>query len=959
MSNTESCLDENALAAFSEGRLDAEALARVERHLDVCGTCAEIAATLLRGAAVATALPMDADLSVPTLDDVPRLDAGASHGPASTLARGTMLGRYLILGELGAGGMGAVYCAYDPELDRKVAVKLIAPGLPAHAANELRSRLLGEARTMARLNHPNLVAVYDVGRSADRLFVAMELVDGQTLAQWLTSEPRAWPDVLHAFMAAGRALAVAHAEGIVHRDFKPDNVFVGRDGRVRVGDFGLARSGEGTPESQPRATLTPIPLLGSRTQTGAFVGTPRFAAPEQRSGAAVDARADQYSFCVSLYWGLFGAWPFADDTQLHPAGPAQGGKRRAPIWLWRLLARGLARDPSARFPSMEALLRAIESAQRHRRVGARLATAALVLAAAVGVAWWSWPTQEAPCLGVERSMDAAWNDPRKANVRRRFLGSKKPFAEDAFARVDVGLSAQTQAIAHMRREACEATRVRREQSDELYDLRMRCLAQRSDELDALVSLLERADASLVARAPVAARSLRDVASCADSAALRTGSPSVLTAEKRAQVDALRGRIARVEPMRHAGQYREGAALATQILEEANATGLRSIQAEAYALHGRYRRLLGEVAASEAAWRESAYAAQSARSPRLLTAALAEYAYGLSSTSVPRARQVLRHARAALEAVGEAPELEALIAGYEGEIELDSGDRRAAITLLRAAVQKRVAAYGADHPAVATAHANLGVALQRSEDYDDAIAAHRTALAIQLNAFGAHHPIVGHTHFNLASALAEARRHAEAEPLAARGYDVLMAALGPSHPLIASARNVQSIVASGLRRFAEATRFSADAVAMGEKTRDPKDLMLALYYRAQGDAELGAGRYPQARAAFERARTLDLARDGDGWSAATSTVGLGRVAFSRGHHGEAARLLRDGQKGLEKHGLPSAGASAQFLLAQVLWSDPSARSAAREAATQALAKLGPNHEEAKEVRAWLAAHEVPR
>src|SRR5450432_4380055 len=178
----------------------------------------------------------------------------ADHGQA-TLARGATIGRYVVLGLVGRGGMGEVYAAYDPELDRKVAVKLlrVKPGNGVSLA-EGRQRTLREAQAIARLSHPNVVIVFDVGTFEDQVFIAMEFVDGNTVTYWLQSQLRSWQDILKVFMAAGRGLTAAHDKGLVHRDFKPDNVMVGRDGQVRVMDFGLARQMDkpGIKEHRPR-----------------------------------------------------------------------------------------------------------------------------------------------------------------------------------------------------------------------------------------------------------------------------------------------------------------------------------------------------------------------------------------------------------------------------------------------------------------------------------------------------------------------------------------------------------------------------------------------------------------------------------------------------------------------------------------------------------------------------------
>ncbi len=315
------------------------------------------------------------------------------------LERGQTINRFVVLGLVGRGGMGEVYAAYDPELDRKVAIKL----LRTRDAVEAKSRLLREAQAIAKLQHPNVVVVYDVGTHGDYVFIAMEFVEGKTANAWLHAGHRTRREILDTYLAAGRGLAAAHAAGMVHRDFKPDNVMVTQDGQVRVMDFGLARnvtdqereaersapSAEAVAEAaraldaqaefDPDATMnlgqskpgvaqaqSNTYLSMKLTQTGAMLGTPAYMAPEQFAGRRTDERTDQFSFCVALYEALYDQRPFAGETfhalmasvkagDVRPAQP----KASVPGWMRRALLRGLMADPDKRHPSMVALLSAL------------------------------------------------------------------------------------------------------------------------------------------------------------------------------------------------------------------------------------------------------------------------------------------------------------------------------------------------------------------------------------------------------------------------------------------------------------------------------------------------------------------------------------------------------------------------------------------------------------------------
>lgn len=365
------CLDDNTVVEFLDGALSMEAREQVEGHVADCDTCRRLIAEIGRAAsvvAIASDTPEPVDLAMS-----PTAPAGGDAHVA--LSPGQTVGRFVVLGRIGSGGMGVVFAAYDPKLDRKVALKLLRnpddERIPPHDA---QMRLRREAQAIAQLSHPNVIQVYDVGTYQSEVYIAMEFVDGQTLTRWLRKWERPWKDILDKFLQAGRALAAAHQGGLMHRDFKPDNVLVGKDERVRVMDFGLARSLFFDGDSVSRALdVVSIPISDSGnvlgqplTKTGTVLGTPRFMAPEQFAGQDTDARSDQFSFCVALYESLYGYHPFPDNnaaglvkspqhTQVRPPPD----DTRVPGWLHATIVRGLAADPMRRWASMSALLRAL------------------------------------------------------------------------------------------------------------------------------------------------------------------------------------------------------------------------------------------------------------------------------------------------------------------------------------------------------------------------------------------------------------------------------------------------------------------------------------------------------------------------------------------------------------------------------------------------------------------------
>jgi WD40 repeat protein len=289
------------------------------------------------------------------------------------------IGRFTVVRKLGVGGMGIVYMAYDEQLDRRVAVKL----LRSSTSPEAGLRFEREAQAMARLSHPNVVAVHEVGTHEGETFVAMEFVDGQDLRAWMSAEPRPWSAIVAAFRQAGEGLVAAHEAGVIHRDFKPDNVLGGNDGRVRVGDFGLAHGfGQALelPDSVPEDSQRRLEI--ELTRTGALMGTPAYMPPEQYAGRRTDARGDQFSFCVALWEALYGQRPFVGRTLLELSTVISLGRiepppadSEVPGWLRVILLRGLACDAQDRWPSMRALLDAIgdDPRVRQRRIVTRVA----------------------------------------------------------------------------------------------------------------------------------------------------------------------------------------------------------------------------------------------------------------------------------------------------------------------------------------------------------------------------------------------------------------------------------------------------------------------------------------------------------------------------------------------------------------------------------------------------------
>jgi serine/threonine protein kinase len=374
------CLSEDTFQLLVRGELSVVESRTVQEHLDGCITCREVLGTLMRASLIGEVGRAGTSTDGRSI--------GVDLPEAAAFAPGTTVGRYVVLELLGVGGMGVVLLARDPELDRQVALKLIRPAAFAEHGDALRERLRREARAMARLSHPNVVTVYDVGQFGDEvIFVAMEYVRGRNVRQWLKAGPRTWREVLDVFVRAGRGLAAAHAAGLVHRDFKPDNVLVADDGSVRVADFGLARIESVLAEPLPGAEAHHLVRAhATTTASSVFMGTPAYMAPEVFASGRADARSDQFSFCVSLYEALYGQRPFAiarPGSALEIRDPPRG--TTVPAWVRRPLLQGMRARPEARNASMEALLGDLSrDPGRHRKwlapaVLSLLAVAALIV----------------------------------------------------------------------------------------------------------------------------------------------------------------------------------------------------------------------------------------------------------------------------------------------------------------------------------------------------------------------------------------------------------------------------------------------------------------------------------------------------------------------------------------------------------------------------------------------------
>ncbi len=432
------CLADDLVLEFVQGQLAGEPLRHVEHHLTSCADCRTIVAET---SALASSSPPDLESGFPSLTT--RREGHLAWSRAARIAPlppGTQVGRYQIRELIGAGGIGFVYAAHDPELHRSVALKVLrSSAMPLGPAGDQRARLLREARAMAQLSHPNVVTVYDAGTYQDRVFLAMELVDGTTLRHWLESEARGLEEILAVFRAAGEGLLAAHRIGLVHRDFKPENVLVGKDGRVRVTDFGLARPANDEGTGQHRALGAARSWIATVTGTGILGGTPAYMAPEQFAGEAADPRSDQFGFSVALYEAVAGRRPYDGDSVEEIADAIVGGRLRPlraavplPPRVKSAIERGLSLRRDDRFATMESLLAELAMGpaarvSRRRRVG-RIAVAGLAASGvAIAVLWLQW----APSSRGDVASGARKEIPASLPPARSVAADPRPLASSA------------------------------------------------------------------------------------------------------------------------------------------------------------------------------------------------------------------------------------------------------------------------------------------------------------------------------------------------------------------------------------------------------------------------------------------------------------------------------------------------------------------------------------------------
>ncbi|EDM75609.1 serine/threonine kinase family protein [Plesiocystis pacifica SIR-1] len=830
----------------------------------------------------------------------------------STLTRlepGAPIGRYVVLGRIGVGGMGVVYAAYDAELDRRIAVKLMLSPRRGRGSQGA-ARLLREAQAMARLSHPNVITVHDVGTHQNGVFVAMEYIEGGTLRDWMDAAPTVpsaasmsdaagaearrahpWPEVLARFLPAGRGLAAAHGAQLIHRDFKPANVLLGRaspapapseeqtrrerastlgapGAPIRVADFGLARQADAPadPDEEPPSSdgmttvetvdrSTPMHLLratsqardpsrartdepetldddsldldpelrmllnrGSRageslglsarlTKTGARMGTPAYMSPEQYAGDEVDARADQFAFCVALYEALYGQRPYAGDN-LHAlmfaihhgelAEPPRGSD--VPSSIRQAVVRGLALDPEQRWPSMDALLQELShDPQIHRRRVALGLGLALAFVGAVALAFASGSAREqAPrCVDSARAFAGTFEAEQRAAIEARAEALGDRWTATTLRNLLPALDAWGEDWQAAWVDACAATHLRHEQSAELLDRRMLCLERRRRRFAGFVEGLARADEDHIEDASKLLDAVGDVDDCADLDALEALVPLPADPERRAAIEAIQTKLDRAEAMTYDGDFKRAESILDALEPQVEALDWRPLGMELHWVRGRVP--FEDDAAREAKLRQAladAIAINDARNAARIGTTLASLLKD-GGERFDEALDILALVEAFADRLGGDG---IILGGVEIErsnIYAHNGEYELSLAAAEKALAIRAPIYPADNVRIGDCHFTIALAYYRLGRFDEASREFGRARAVWADKIGPDHPRTRSALTTEGALALQLNRFDEAKPLLEESLDSTLRVFGPDHVKTSSARANLAVLYSSM------------------------------------------------------------------------------------------------------------------------------------------------------------------
>jgi serine/threonine protein kinase/tetratricopeptide (TPR) repeat protein len=864
-------------------------------------------------------------------------DESDARSEAPELPRGSTVGRYSVLGRLAESGADVVYAAFDPDTQKKVAIKLVRVTETEADADEdaARQRMLEEAEALAGLSHPCIAEVYEVGTIDRWIYLVMEFLDGIDLRKWIEArdDPFPWREVLRVFREAGRGLVAAHKAGIVHRDFQPSSVLLCKGGRICVLDFGLGR--EEAPEESDDLDVSElkhsfpgdVPTQGDRpatiTRTGQTLGTPWYMAPEVHITHRSDAKSDQFSFCVALYEALYGERPFqatrpiafAMEAVRHNVRPVPSGSS-VPGWLRAVVLRGLHPRPDERWPSMEALLRELaRDPVASRKRWALGGVALVVIAAGAFVLARQVEEERRSCTPDEALLVGVWDPDRRAELEAAVTGTGRPWAAETWSTLEDGIDRWTAHWLELSEAACVATRIRGDATEELYDLRVSCLERQLGQIEALGHLLERADPATVDGAYGLVTELVSPKTCTFTDDL-TARPAIAEAVAD-RVEAAQRDLDQAEAMRRDGRHDQAASHAESLVRAIEPLGHAPLHVDALLLLGRAQLHRGELQAAEDALAASATAAARAGLDRQVVEAFTDLATVIAARGRPA-------------------EAERFAALAEAIVDRRQYDRlRPAL----AATLGDVAA-AAHRPADALSHYYRAAELETHRD--DTHPLRRAPLfrkiGRMLSARADHATAIGHFREALAT---------------------LQEALGPRHPALADVLEELAEAQRGAGEIEDALATLNRALEVREPVARPIDQGRALVRIAE--IEAAAGKLTEAREHFGQAeRVLEPVGAAAEGVLARALVGHGNLLLDEGKAGDAIEPLRRAVALHETAGEPADLADARFTLARALWVEPklhrSALELAREA-RRAYAAIGMSRTaELSSVQHWLDEHD---
>ncbi|MCR9159693.1 MAG: protein kinase domain-containing protein [Nannocystaceae bacterium] len=899
-------------------------------------------------------------------------ESGSVPIDASGIRRGESVGRYIVLERLGAGAMGVVLAAYDPELDRKVAIKVLRGS--GRDIDSRGARLLREAKALARLVHPNVVSVFDVGTHEKSVFVAMEYIEGTTLLEtmqrWHEDPPR-WTTIVETFLRAGRGLAAAHDAGIVHRDFKPANVMVAHDERVIVLDFGLAQEGEleaTSSDGRTRSGGSDVRL----TQTGTLLGTPAYMSPEQLRRDVVGPASDQFSFCVALYEALCGVRPFPAkslrelvDTVLTRRVETVDARDDIPEHVREALLRGLALDPQDRFATMHDLLAALRPAPARRGIPrwAFAATAAVAAASVAGASWWRTRKEAVDCSRVGNAALAVWGPEQAEQLRARFEALEGSFGVEAAGIVTGHLDDYAQRWSEGRTAACRANADG--STDEITHLAQTLCYERSlAALEGWVSLVLTADGTLVQRAAASATRLPRLTRCASKDVELHRLPFLEDPDQRVRWLAIDGKFERALASAELGQMQAVEPLIRDGLDEARAMGAAGLESRGLIQLSRYLiNTGGDESEALAAAREAVLRAEvSGEDERLINALrnvafiagvhaadekeasasldrldaviaragddprLRKVALSLRARTKQRARrweealEIFREAAAMIETEGVPPTdddistLAQMVTTASHLGHLDEAEAAA-----RRALQLSAELLGESHPRRAMVETAFGSVEALRGNPAEAAAAYRRAEAIMLKRLPPGHRNLPAVRNELGKALRAQGRLGEALATFERALAQMIEASGPRHPDVASIHTNLGLLLADLERLDEAREHLRDALDIRLAHSGPD--ASATFYAAinLGEILVAQGALDEAEGLYARADRWRQAAGGDDDPLRSEVLkGRGEIALARGAFDDAIDLLTRALTKLPEDTEAFIRAQTHFSLAKAQW-----------------------------------------